>query len=210
MSEEKQTLTIVKDGVEEVKEIGKPTPEEVLQYKEEFEKAVKDFQEKRWDVSEKGAFNSNDTALFIQDFMKRFALWSKTGWMGMIKMDEELKKATKLISEETCLSLDYQALEFCAYMLSNPGCVGLDGAFEFEKIADKFSKVGILMGQKVEEARAELKNVQYLQEKYAASEQGFYLADLEPKVEEKEEVPIEETDTEPEGKVITMTPTPRE
>lgn len=212
MSEEKQKLTIVKDGVEEVKEIGKPTPEEVTQYKEEFEAAVKTFQEKRFDVSEKGAFASNDTALFIQDFMKRFAFWTKTGWMGMIKMDEELKKAMKLVSEETCLSLDYQALEFCAYMLSNPGSIGLDAAFEFEKIADKFSKVGVLMGQRVEEARAELKKVQYLQERYAAAEQGFYLADLEPQKEETQEVPATEPDTEPEseGKVIQMNVTPKE
>lgn len=214
--DKKTTLTIVRDGQEEVKQIGKPTPEEVAQYKSDFDTAVKNFQETKWEVSEKGAFASNDVALFIQDFMKKFALWSKTGWMGMIKMDEELKKAMKAVSDDTCLSFDYQALEFCAYMLSNPGSIGLDAAIEFEKIADKFSKFGILIGKRVEEARAKLKEVQFLQEKYAAGEQGFYIADLEPKVEEApegEEVPATSpTEEVPqvEGKIIQMIPTPRE
>jgi hypothetical protein len=211
--EEKTKLTVVKDGVEEVKEISKPTPEEVAQYKEDFDKAVKEFQENRWNISEKGKFNANDVGLFIQDFMRKFAFWTKTGWMGMIKMDEELKKAIELVNEETCLSLDYQALEFCAYMLANPGSIGLKEALEFEKIADKYSKIGIVVGKQIEEARAMLKNVQYLQEKWAAGEQGFYLADLEPKVEEKdvaEELKDHLDDLNSEGKVIQMNPTPKE
>jgi len=210
MADETQKLTIVKDGVEETKEIKKPTPEEIEQYKNEFETAVKAFQEKRWDLSEKGAFASNDVALFIQDFMKRFAFWTKNGWMGMIKMNEELQKAMKLVTDETCFSLDYQALEFCAYMLASPGSVGLDAAIEFEKIAEKYAKYGVVIGQRIEEARADLKNVQYLQEKYAASEQGFYIADLEPKMEAVTEDELANPESETEGKVIVMNPTPRE
>jgi len=209
MADETQKLTIVKDGVEETKEIGKPTPEEIAQYKEEFETAAKAFQEKRWDISEKGSFAANDVLLFIQDFMNRFAFWTKTGWMGMIKMDEQLKKAAQLINDESCLSLDYQALEFCAYMLASPGSIGLDAALEFEKIAEKYSKYGIEIGKQVESAREDLKKVQFLQERYAASEQGFYLADLEPKVEETPEEETPET-PETEGKVIVMNSAPRE
>jgi hypothetical protein len=189
---EKTTLTVVKDDKEEVKTVNKPSDEETLQFKEEFEKSAEAFKEKKWEISEKGSFAANDVALFIIDYMKRFAFWTKTGWMGMIKMDEELRKAMALVTDDTPLQLDYQALEFCAYMLSNPGSVGLDAALEFEKIADKYSKIGIAIGEKVEEARAELKNLQYLQEKWAAAEQGFYLADLEP----KEETNSEESHTE--------------
>jgi hypothetical protein len=129
--------------------------------------------------------------------------------MGMIKMDEEVKKAMAAANETTGFCLDYQALEFCAYMLSSPGCVGLQAALEFEKIADQYSKIGIVVGTKVEEAREKLKKVQYLQEKWAASEQGFFIADLEPKAEEapEAEATVTEPEAESEGKVIVMTPT---
>jgi hypothetical protein len=217
----KQKLTIVKDGVEEVKEVGKPTPEEVVKYKEEFEAAVKKFQETKWEISEKGNYAANVVGMFLMDYMKRFGFWTKTGWMGMIKMDEEIKKAMANANETTAFCLDYQALEFCAYMMSSPGGVGLPLALEFEKIADQYSKIGIVVGTKVEEARTKLKEVQYLQEKYAAAEQGFYLADLEPEPEEKEGPVVDDAvhpealkaevnESEGEGKVITMTPTPRE
>jgi hypothetical protein len=193
---EKTILTVVKDGEETKKEINKPTDEEKAQFKDDFEKAMEDFKNTKWDISEKGAFGANDVAMFLYDFMKRFAFWTKTGWMGMIKMNEELRKAQALAAteENTALALDYQALEFCAYMLSNPGSVGIDAANDFEKIADKFSKIGIVVGQKVEEARARLKDIQYLQEKWAAAEQGFFLSDLEPPKQD-EEVPQVEGNT---------------
>jgi hypothetical protein len=185
---EKTKLTIVKDDKEEVKEINKPTPEEVVQFKEEFDNAVKNFNEAKWEISEKGKFGANDVAIFLMDFMDRFAFWTKTGWMGLIKMDEEIKKELTLVDENNGLKFGYQALEFCAYMLSSPGGIGMKSAIEFEKIADKYSKIGVVIGQQVEDARAQLKNAQYLQEKWAAAEQGFYLADLEPKEELKEEI----------------------
>jgi hypothetical protein len=210
MADEKTKLTIVKDGVEEVKEISKPTPEEIAKFKAEFEAAVKDFQETKWEISDKGNYAANVVGMFLMDYMKRFGFWTKTGWMGMIKMDEEVKKAMNAANETTAFCLDYQALEFCAYMMTSPGGVGLELAMEFEKIADQYSKIGIIVGTKVEEARVKLKEVQYLQEKYAASEQGFFLADLEPK---KEEVPATEPDqttpeveSEGDAKVIVMTP----
>ena len=187
-------LTVVKDE-EKLDDVSaenakKPTPEEIEQYKTEFQEALKIFTEERWAISDKGNFAANDVGLFIEDFMKRFAFWSKNGWMGMIKMAEVLRTAMLAANEETALELDYQALEFCAYMMSNPGGIGLDLAFEFEKIADKFSKIGVVIGEKLEDAREKLKNVQYLQERWAAAEQGFYLADLEKTAPEKEDEPI--------------------
>jgi hypothetical protein len=187
VKENKTILTVVKDGIEEKKELNKPTPEEVIQFKKDFDKAMEDFREKKWEISEKGVFGANDVAMFLFDYIKRFGAWTKTGWMGILKMDEELKKALALVNEETGLSLDYQALEFCAYMLTNPGGIGIDSALEFEKIADKYAKIATVVGSKVEEARNELKHVQYLQEKWGAGEQGFALSELEPILNPEEE-----------------------
>ena len=188
---EKQTpkLTVVKDNEQKGNDnaLNKPTPEEVAQFKLEFENAMKEFSERRFEISEPGQFNANDTAIFLLDYLKKYSLWSKTGWMGVIKMKEELDHAMKLDNEKTGLGLDYQALEFCGYMLANPGGVGYDAAIEFEKIADKYSLIMMAVGKRVEEARELLRNVQYLQERWAAGEQGFYLADLEPKDNTPEE-----------------------
>ena len=197
-------LRVVKD--EETKKeptLGKPTPEEVAQYKADFDVAMKDFAESRFAISDPGQFPANDIAMFLLDYLKKYALWSKTGWMGIIKMNGELEKAMKMDNEVTGLTLDYQSLEFCGYMLMNPGNIGYDSAIEFEKIADKYSRIGVKVGQKVEEARAKLKGVQYLQEKWAAGEQGFYLAELEANAKKAEEAKVE-------GKVVKMTPTPSE
>jgi len=207
---EKTKLTVVKNGKEDIKEMNKPTPEETIQFKKDFDDAAKEFQEARWEVSEKGKFGANDVGMFILEFMDKFAFWTKTGWMGMIKMNEELRKALTLADENAGLCFDYQTLEFCAYMLANPGKIGLQSALEFEKIADKYSKIGIVIGQKIEEARAKLKEVQYLQERWAAAEQGFYLADLEPIKEEKPEespdntINVDLSEEKTDAKVIEM------
>jgi len=162
----------------------KPTPEEINQFKNDFQVAMKEFAETRWEISDPGNFAANDVYLFLLDYMKKYASWEKTQWMGIIKLDEELKKFMAEVTDTKGLSMDYQALEFCGFMLYNPKGIGFESAVEFEKIADKYSKLLIAVGKKIEEARNKLKNVQYLQEKWAAAEQGFYLADLEPKSEE--------------------------
>jgi hypothetical protein len=201
---EEPKLRVVKTEEEpnEENKLGKPTEEEVAQYKIDFDNAIKNFAETRWPVSDIGAFSANDIGMFLMDFLKKYVLWTKTGWMGVIKMQEELTKAIKMDNEKTGLTLDYQTLEFCGYMLMNPGGIGFEAAVEFEKIADKYSKLMIEVGKKVEDAREKLKATQYLQDKWAAGMQGFYLAELEPKKEE--------TPEEPEGKVIEMKVTPKE
>jgi len=161
----------------------KPSQEEIAQYKDDFEKALKEFMDMRFLISEPNQFSSNETALFLIDYLKKYALWTKTGWMGIIKMHEILNQELNKDNEKTGLCLDYQSLEFCGYMLMNPGATGYDKALEFEKIADKYSQIMIKVGQKIDEAREILKKVQYLQDKWSAAEQGYYLAELEPKDE---------------------------
>lgn len=212
MEDKKESkLRVVKD--EEVKEetpAGKPTPEEVAQYKTDFDAAMKDFAESRFAISDPGQFPSNDVAMFLLDYLKKYALWSKTGWMGIIKMNDELNKAMQMDNEKTGLTLDYQSLEFCGYMLMNPGNIGYDSALEFEKIADKYSQIMVKVGQKVEEARGKLRDVQYLQEKWAAGEQGFYLAELEEKAKKEAQEKEGEVIAKVEGKVVEMTSSPAE
>ena len=171
----KPVIEVVKD---EKKELGKPTPEQVAQYKLDFDNAIAEFTEARFPVSESGSFKANDQAMFLLDYLKKFAMWSKTGWMGVVKMEEELRKAQMLDNEKTGLTFDYQTLEFCGYMLMNPGSVGYESAVEFEKIADRYSQVMSTIGEQVEIARAQLQKVQFLQEKWAAGEQGFFIADV--------------------------------
>jgi hypothetical protein len=190
---DKVELEVVKN--EKEKEIKrKPTEEERLQFKADFDAAMKEFAETRWQISDPGNFAANDVYFFLLDYMNKYASWEKTQWMGMLKMNEELKKFMAEVNDTTGLSMDYQALEFCGFMLYNPKGIGLEAAIEFEKIADKYSKIMIVVGQKIEDARNKLKAIQYLQDKWAAAEQGFYLAELEPKPEEK---PVE-------SKVVTM------
>ena len=209
MKKEKEVkLNVAKEENGKEPKLNKPTPEETLQYKEDFETAMKEFAEAKFQISESNQFSANDTAMFLLDFLNNYALWSKTGWMGVIKMHEVLQEEIKNDNEKTGLCLDYQALEFCGYMLANPGNIGYKSAIEFEKIADKYSNIMTSVGKKIEEAREQLKGVQYLQEKWAAGEQGFYLADLEPKIEAAEKE-IEESE-ELEGKIIQMNTNPIE
>ena len=68
-------------------------------------------------------------------------------------------------------------------MLANPGGTGLALAKEFEAQADKYAKIGIVVGTQIEQARKDLKNIQILQDTYLASEQGFYYS-VEPEPEQ--------------------------
>jgi hypothetical protein len=181
---EKTLLTVVKDGEETKKEINKPTPIEVEEYKNDFSTSLKKFENHRWRISEPGQFGINDVGIYLLEFMDKYAFWSKTEWMGMIKMEDEIKKAMTMSDPSVGIILNYQALEFCAFMLANPGGTGIKLAKEFEAQADKYSKLGMLIGSQIEAARKKLQNIQYLQEKWAAAAQGFYLAELETKPEE--------------------------
>jgi hypothetical protein len=175
-TEKKPVLTVLsKEELENelktnVKEdVKKPTQEEVDKYKDDFSAALKSFEDSRWQISEPGTFGINDVGLYLLDFINKYAFWTKTEWMGMIKMEDEIKKAMSVSDPSVGIALSYQALEFCAYMLANPGGTGINLAKEFEAQADKYSKVGMVVGSQIEIARNKLKDLQSLQEKW-----GYY------------------------------------
>lgn len=182
--EKKSFLKIVKeeDVKEETKTVDpkeeqKPTPEDVEKYKNEFSTTLKDFENRRWQISEPGKFGINDVGIYLLDFMKKYAFWSKTEWMGLIKMEDEIKKAMSMSDPSVGITLSYQALEFCSYMLTNPGGTGIKLAKEFEAQADKYAKIGMVVGSQIEDARNKLTELQELQEKWGRAAQ--LLADEE-------------------------------
>jgi hypothetical protein len=169
----------------------KPSEEEVKEAEEKFTKASKDFSTKSWDIGEPD--NARDHLNYINHFVRNRLFWTKTGWMGVIKMQEELNDAEKFLDANpgTSLKLGYQALEFIFYSFQNPGGVGLQAAQDFEQENEQYAKTFDAIGDNIQEARTELNDIQFLQDQYAAMSQGFYL-EVEPPAEDKPEEIVEE------------------
>jgi nitroreductase len=177
----------------------KPTDEEVEAAKTAFEEASKDFAVKSWDI---GVVEDAQTQLdYMQHYVRNRLFWTKNGWMGVLKMDEELEDAQNFLKANTGqpLKLGYQAMEFMFYSLQNPGGVGLQAAKDFEQENEIYAKCFDSLGSQVADARQELKDIQFLQDQYAAMAQGFYL-EVEPGVEEEgageTKAPVEEEKSE--------------
>lgn len=173
----------------------KPSEEEIEEAKTRFEEASKDFSVKSWNVG--SPEKAQEFIDFIDDFMRNRIFWKQNGWMGVIKMDEELQDAKKFIkeNENQPLKLGYQAMEFLFYSFQNPGGIGLQAALDFQSQNEIYAEVFDAVGEQLNDARKELKDIQFLQEQYAAMQQGFYL-EVEPSAEEGSEPqgdsPVEE------------------
>ena len=153
--------------------LNKPSKKEVEQAAIDFEQAKKDFEIKKFDIGTPE--QANDIYDFVIDFMENFVYWTKNGWMGVLRMHEELMLAKKENKEGDCFKVGYQALEFLFYALTNPGGSGLESARAVEKVAELYAEVIELTGKQLEVSREELKDVQWLGDKAAAAVQGFYL-----------------------------------
>lgn len=166
----------------------KPSDEEVEEAKKEFEEASRDFSVKSWNIGEEA--DAAEMLSYLQHFVRNRLFWSKNGWMGVIKMQEELDDAEKFLASnpKSHLKLGYQALEFMFYSLQNPGGVGLQAALDFEQENEVYAKCFDAIGKQIASARAELKDIQFLQDKYAAMVQGFYLEVEAEALEEDKEV----------------------
>lgn len=167
--------------------INKPTEEETQAAEKEFDLASKAFNSKMFVLGEKKEFD--EISDFVLLFLEKFVYWTKNGWMGVLKMHDEVSEFKKKRKKEP-FSVGYQALEFLFFALTNPGGSGIESAREIEKHAEIYGKLVELTGKSVEDARAELKEIQWLQEKWNAMLQGFYIEKedgVEP-VDEKEAV----------------------
>jgi len=153
--------------------IGKPSDEEVKQFAEDFEQAKIDFEAKKFEIGE--AEMADKVYDFVIEFMEKHVYWTKNGWMGVIRMHEEVNEQRKNRKEDEPFAIGYQALEFLFFALSNPGGQGIETARAIESVADLYAQVIELAGKKVETAREELKDVQWLGDKALAAQQGFYL-----------------------------------
>ena len=174
----------LKEAIEKNPE-NKPSPEEIEQAKVDLDTAVQAFSVKSWNIGK-----TEDAVQFInylQGFIRNRIFWTKNGWMGVIKIQEELQDSEKFVYDnpgKTPMKLGYQAIEFMFYSLQNPGGVGLQSAQDFESENEIYSKVFDSIGTCVTDARNELKTIQLLQDKYAAMQQGFYL-EFEPADDEE-------------------------
>jgi hypothetical protein len=166
----------------------KPSEEEIEEAKAKFEEASKEFSIKSWDIGE--AEHAQAHIDYLNHFIANRLFWTKNGWMGVIKMKEELKDAEQFVKMNpgAHLKLGYQALEFMFYSLQNPGGIGYQAAKDFEGENEIYAKIFDAIGQNIAKARQEIKDIQFLQDQYAAMVQGFYL-EVEP--------PEEETPSEP-------------
>ena len=153
--------------------LNKPSPKEVEQAAKDFEQAKKDFEAKKFEIGEEE--EAEAIYDFIIEFMEKHVYWTKNGWMGVLRMHEELTESKKNYKKGDRFGVGYQALEFMFYAITNPGGTGLASAKAVEKVADFYAHVIELAGKVLEITREELKDVQWLGDKAAAMTQGFYL-----------------------------------
>jgi hypothetical protein len=153
----------------------KPTDEEIEAAKKEFIEKSSGFDNKLWEIGKQEESQVNID--YIEHYVKNRIFWTQNGWMGVIKMEEVIAETQNTLKMEpkAHLAFSYQPLEFMFYSLQNAGGLGSQSAKDFESENEIYAKVFDAIGEKVAEARKELKEIQFLQDKYAAMAQGFYL-----------------------------------
>lgn len=175
--------------------INKPSEEEIQQAKKEFEDAREEWIKTTYKIGTPE--NASEFCNYIKHFILNRFMWQKDAWMGIIKLTEELNASELLIKGDKNKSLEmgYHALEFTYYILTNPAGMGLQAALDFESEQEQYSKITVEVAKQLEEARNKLKDIEFLQQKWGAYSQGFYL-EIEPEEdpnskkdeEDKEEV----------------------
>jgi len=153
--------------------LNKPTEEEINEATKDFNAQAAKFNGKRFPIGD--AKKAEAIFAFVLEFLEKHVYWTKNGWMGVLKMHEELTETKKNRKKEDSFAVGYQALEFLFYALSNPGGSGLESAKAIERLADIYIETLELAGKELEAARKELKDIQFLQDKVTAMQQGFYL-----------------------------------
>ena len=185
-----------KEKLAELEGVNKPTEEETKAAELELKEAVDLFNATRYDIGTPEEFEK--VSGFILNFLENFVYWTKNGWMGVIKLHEEVSE-TRHTYTSGAFSVGYQALEFLVFALSNPGGTGLQSARDLESIAEEYGMVIEIAGKQLEGARANLKDIQWLQDKWTAMLQGFYLEKEDgvevPEDTNDEQLPEDELDS---------------
>lgn len=173
----------IKNIVKDAKEVdkknqsdnnNKPTDEEIQSAQNDFESAAADFSKYKWDICQ--SENAQKLINYALNFVHNKIYWTKNSWMGVIKFKEELDEAQQLLSnkEIDTFKMGYQAIEFGFYSLSNPGGIGYESAKKMESDNDVFVELLEGFGTALEDARARLEDVNFLQGRWASMSQGFY------------------------------------
>ena len=162
--------------------INKPSDAEVLEAQEDFQSRANKFETQGWEIGT--TEDAEENLKYLEHFIENRAYWTKQGWMGVIKMKEEIETIKAAFKEGNSFKLTYQPLVFGYHMLTNPGGVGHASAINFEKEAKEYGKLLTAMENSFNLSQEELKEIQFLQEKWAAYSQGFYYEKDEPEDEE--------------------------
>ncbi len=163
--------------------INKPSDAEVLEAQEDFQSKAKKFETQGWEIGT--SEDAEDNLNYLEHFIENRAYWTKQGWMGLIKMKEEIETIKVTFKEGNNFKLTYQPLVFAYHMLTNPAGVGHASAINFENEAKEYSRLLTVMENSFNISQEELKEIQFLQEKWAAYSQGFYYEKDEPEDEEE-------------------------
>lgn len=159
-----------KEGIQ-----NKPSEEEISNAKQEFEDAVNDFNSGKWQVGTEE--DAERLSSYLVHFVYNRIFWYKDGWQGVLKFRDEIDETREKIKngELKVLELTWQALEFIFHSLSNPGGIGLESAQRMKDENDDFVFCMEKVGESLQKARDRMNEIQFLQDKWATMQQGFYL-----------------------------------
>jgi len=192
MKEEEHINEVIADKIEkELSEArneleviaNKPTDEDITIAKQIFDDSVVEFNSKIWEIGT--VEEASSLGNFLLKFVNEDIVWIKNGFLGVVKLDEELRNTIKHRKDNEPLSLSYHALEFLAYSINNFSGVGLKQAKKLSKFDKEYNMIFAYVIAKQQEAHNMIKEVQFNQDVWAAALQGFKL-EKEPVLTDEE------------------------
>ena len=153
----------------------KPSAEEIAAAELEYQEISNEFSAKDYAIGD--IEHADDVYKFFINYIENHVMWTKNGWMGVIKLNDEITQKYEEFKKnpELPFTLGYQALEFTMFMLSNPGGIGLNSAKAIELMSDLYIFIMEEVSNKLDGARAQLKDIQFAYDRWISMQQGFYL-----------------------------------
>lgn len=162
------------------------TPEFKEQAKQDYENAVKDFQDAVYEI-----YTGNrvmEVALFLQEWNKKYNHWQRQAWKGIIAFDEIISKKIEELRanpEKESLILEYAPMMFIYGSMMAPQGTGLEEAHLMEILETDpnggedetshitYSNILEWIGRRVDGLKAVQNKIQSLQERWTMAETGF-------------------------------------